>query len=146
MTLYTLREVISILGEKEFGLYNVVFGIVAMFAFINSAMMSATQRFLSISIGRNKTNGVRNTFYGSLLIHLVLAVLVGIFIYLLKDYFLNKVLNINGYYNKLIELFDHMVREKFLQERSRNVFYVDDNYEQLIHKMLGFVAPAIKTY
>ena len=56
------------------------------------------------------------------------------------------VLNINGYYNKLIELFDHMVREKFLQERSRNVFYVDDNYEQLIHKMLGFVAPAIKTY
>ena len=36
--------------------------------------------------------------------------------------------------------------EKFLQERSRNVFYVDDNYEQLIHKMLGFVAPAIKTY
>ena len=56
------------------------------------------------------------------------------------------VLNISGYYNKLIELFDHMVREKFLQERSRNVFYVDDNYEQLIHKMLGFVAPAIKTY
>lgn len=105
VTLYTLREVISILGEKEFGLYNVVFGIVAMFAFINSAMMSATQRFLSISIGRNKTNGVRNTFYCSLLIHLVLAVLVGIFIYLLKDYFLNKVLNINGYLNEAIVVY-----------------------------------------
>jgi len=56
------------------------------------------------------------------------------------------ILNINGYYDKLIELFDHMVSEKFLQERSRNVFYVDDNYEQLIRKMLEFVAPAIKTY
>lgn len=56
------------------------------------------------------------------------------------------VLNINGYYNKLIELFDHMVREKFLQERSRNVFYVDDNYESLLSKMREYEPPAIKTY
>lgn len=56
------------------------------------------------------------------------------------------ILNINGYYDKLIELFDHMVGEKFLQERSRNVFYVDDNYERLIAKMNTFIAPAIKTY
>ena len=56
------------------------------------------------------------------------------------------ILNINSYYDKLIELFDHMVGEKFLQERSRNVFYVDDNHEQLVEKMLTFVPPAIKTY
>lgn len=56
------------------------------------------------------------------------------------------ILNINGYYNKLIELFDHMVVEKFLQERSRNVFYVDDNYESLLNKMHTFEPPAIKTY
>lgn len=56
------------------------------------------------------------------------------------------ILNINGYYNKLIELFDHMVVEKFLQERSRNVFYVDDNYESLLNKMNAYEPPAIKTY
>jgi len=56
------------------------------------------------------------------------------------------ILNINGYYNKLIELFDHMVEEKFLQERSRNVFYVDDNYESLFTKMNTYEPPAIKTY
>lgn len=56
------------------------------------------------------------------------------------------VLNINGYYNKLTELFDHMVREKFLQERSRNVFYIDDNYESLLRKMRTYEPPAIKTY
>lgn len=56
------------------------------------------------------------------------------------------ILNINGYYNKLIELFDHMVAEKFLQERSRNVFYVDDNYESLLNKMNAYAPPAIKTY
>ena len=56
------------------------------------------------------------------------------------------ILNINGYYNKLIELFDHMVEEKFLQERARNVFYVDDNYERLLTKMNNYEPPAIKTY
>lgn len=56
------------------------------------------------------------------------------------------ILNINGYYNKLIELFDHMVSEKFLQERSRNVFYVDEHYESLLNKMHSYEPPAIKTY
>ncbi len=56
------------------------------------------------------------------------------------------ILNINGYYNKLIELFDHMVVENFLQERSRNVFYVDENYERLWDKMQTYEPPAIKTY
>lgn len=56
------------------------------------------------------------------------------------------ILNINGYYDKLVELFDHMVREKFVQERARNVFFVDDNYENLLNKMHAFVPPAIKTY
>jgi len=56
------------------------------------------------------------------------------------------ILNINGYYNKLIELFDHMVVEKFLQERSRNVFYVDEHYESLLNKINAYAPPAIKTY
>jgi hypothetical protein len=56
------------------------------------------------------------------------------------------ILNIDGYYNKLIELFDHMVAEKFLQERARNVFYVDDNYESLLNQMNAYTPPAIKTY
>ena len=56
------------------------------------------------------------------------------------------ILNINGYYNKLIELFDHMMNEKFLQERSHHVFYVDEHYETLLNKMQSFVPPSIKTY
>lgn len=97
VTLYTLREVVSILGTEEFGLYTVVFGVVAMFAFINSAMMSATQRFLSIAIGKNQIKEIRNNFYGSLFIHIGLAILVAILIFLSKDYFLYGILNIDAY-------------------------------------------------
>ncbi|MEG0619069.1 MAG: MATE family efflux transporter [Bacilli bacterium] len=105
VTLYTLREVISILGEKEFGLYTVVFGIVAIFAFINNAMMSATQRFLSIAIGKNKIQEIRNTFYCGLLIHIILAISLTLVIYFLKNYLLNHILNIDGYKDEAIIIY-----------------------------------------
>lgn len=106
VTLYTLREVIAILGPKEFGLYTVVFGIVAMFTFINSAMMSATQRYLSIAIGKNETQEIRNNFYCSLIIHLILAIILTMVIYLLRDYFLYKVLDVNGYQREAIVIYN----------------------------------------
>lgn len=56
------------------------------------------------------------------------------------------ILNINGYYDKLVELFDHMVTEQFVQERARNVFFVDGDHENLLKKMYTFVPPAVKTY
>lgn len=97
VTLYTLREVISILGLEQFGLYTVVFGVVAMFAFVNNAMMSATQRFLSISIGIGIKENITCTFFYSLFIHIILAIIVGIFIFFLRDIFLNQILDVNGY-------------------------------------------------
>ena len=52
VSLYTSRIVLNTLGVEDFGIYNVVGGFVTMFGFLNSAMASATQRFLSFEIGR----------------------------------------------------------------------------------------------
>ena len=49
VSLYTSRVVLSTLGVEDFGIYNVVGGIVAMLGFLNGAMSVATQRFLSMS-------------------------------------------------------------------------------------------------
>ena len=47
ISLYTSRVVLNTLGVEDYGIYNVVGGIVAMFGFINSSMASATQRFIT---------------------------------------------------------------------------------------------------
>ena len=47
VNLYTSRVVLKTLGIEDFGIYNVVGGIITMFAFINSAMASTTQRYLT---------------------------------------------------------------------------------------------------
>lgn len=49
ISLYTSRIVLSTLGEVDYGLYNVVGGIVTMFTFVNFAMTCATNRYLSLS-------------------------------------------------------------------------------------------------
>ena len=52
ISLYTSRVVLNTLGVEDYGIYNVVGGIVAMFGFINSSMASATQRFITFALGK----------------------------------------------------------------------------------------------
>jgi O-antigen/teichoic acid export membrane protein len=73
VTLYTSRIVLSILGAEDFGIYNVVAGIVAMFSFLNNALSISTSRFLSFEIGRKDFVKLQQTFSSSLLIHIILA-------------------------------------------------------------------------
>lgn len=46
IALYTSRAVLNALGVIDFGIYNVVGGIIVIFSFLNNAMASSTQRFL----------------------------------------------------------------------------------------------------
>ena len=52
VTLYTSRVVLRVLGVEDFGIYNVVGGVVALLGFINSSMSISIQRFLSFEMGR----------------------------------------------------------------------------------------------
>ena len=47
VSLYTSRVVLNTLGVEDFGIYNVVGGVVVMFSFLNSSLATATQRFLN---------------------------------------------------------------------------------------------------
>ena len=76
INLYAVRVVLEILGTEDFGIFNVVGGVVVLFAFLNGAMTSATQRFLNFALGRNDTEQVRNVYSASLVIHVLIAVLV----------------------------------------------------------------------
>ena len=51
VSLYTSRVILQVLGIEDFGVYNVVGGIISMFAFLNGGMVSATQRYITFEIG-----------------------------------------------------------------------------------------------
>lgn len=76
VSLYTVRVVLEALGVEDYGIYNVVGGFVSMFAFLNGAMSSATQRFLSFELGNKNYDKLRKTFSMSINIHALIALVV----------------------------------------------------------------------
>jgi len=76
VTLYTSRVILHALGVSDYGIYNIVGGVVAMFGFINGAMASSTQRYLSFDIGKGDLEALKKTFSASLTVHLMIAVFV----------------------------------------------------------------------
>lgn len=76
VSLYTSRVILNTLGVEDYGIYNVVGGVVTMFGFFNGAMASATQRFLSYEIGKGDFVQLRKTFNATQVIHIGIAVLI----------------------------------------------------------------------
>lgn len=76
VSLYTSRVVLATLGVEDYGIYNVVGGVVAMFGFINGAMSTATQRYLTFELGKGNFEGQQKVFTTSIQIHFLIALIV----------------------------------------------------------------------
>lgn len=94
VSLYTSRVVLNVLGVEDFGIYNVVGGIVVMFSFLNGAMAQSTQRFLAFELGRGDFRQLQKVFSLSLTLHIGIALLVLIMAETLGLWFLNTQMNI----------------------------------------------------
>lgn len=92
--LYTSRVVLSTLGVSDYGIYNVVGGIVAILAFLNSALASASQRFIAFELGHGNANKLKEIFCASESIHIALAVIIFILAETIGLWFVNTHLNI----------------------------------------------------
>lgn len=76
ISLYTSRVILRTLGVEDFGIYNVVGGVVAMFGFINGSMTSATQRYITFSLGKGDIKNLQKVFSTALQIHFLIAGLI----------------------------------------------------------------------
>lgn len=74
--LYTSRILLQVLGVEDFGIYNVVAGFVAMFAFLNTSMNNAIQRFYNYELGKNGEDGMRRVYNCSLIAQVLIALVI----------------------------------------------------------------------
>ena len=94
VNLYASRVILSSLGEIDYGIYNVVGGIVAMFIFLNTAMVASSQRFIAFEQGHSDIKRQRSVFSTSVLIHLLIAGIVLVAAETIGLWFLNHKMNI----------------------------------------------------
>lgn len=136
VSLYTSRVVLSVLGVDDFGIYNVVAGVVTMFSFLNSAMAVATQRYLSFEIGKENKNQLNKVFVTSMNIHLLIGVVVLVISETIGLWFLN---------NKLTIPADRMQTANWIYQFSilsfvATICKVPYNASIISHEKMGFFA------
>lgn len=77
--LYTSRVVLNTLGVTDYGIYNVVGGVIAMLGFLTSSMAAASSRFITFDLGRGDMAVMKRTFGNIKSIHLILAGIILLF-------------------------------------------------------------------
>ena len=93
VSLYTSRVILNTLGIEDYGIYNVVGGIVTMFAFLNSAMITSTQRYITYALGKGNMNRLGVVFSTSIHIHAIIALIIIV---------LAETIGMWFFYNKLV--------------------------------------------
>lgn len=76
VSLYTSRVVLNTLGVEDYGVYNVTGGVIALFSFINTAMSSATQRYITYALGKGDKQRLSVVFNTSIIIHIAISAFV----------------------------------------------------------------------
>ncbi len=94
VSLFASRLVLNALGVSDYGLYNVVGGIVTVLNVINTAMVSTTYRYLSFEIGKKNEGNPNRIFNTSFIIHSCFSLLILILGFTIGLWYVNNYLNI----------------------------------------------------
>lgn len=94
ISFYTSRVILSNLGVSDFGLYNVIGGLVSMFYMITSTLSSAISRFITYELGQNNLKNLKDTFSTSINIQLLISLLIIILSETIGLWFINNKMNI----------------------------------------------------
>lgn len=95
ISLATVPLIFNALGTSDYGLYNLIAGVVSMLAFLNASLTVSTQRYLSVAIGRQGEEDLLNRiFNGAIYLHLVLAVIIILLLEVVGLFLFDGLLNI----------------------------------------------------
>ncbi len=134
--LYTSRVVLQTLGIVDYGLYNVVGGIVSMFVFINNAMVNATTRYITFFLGKKEESMLNTVFNMASVVHLVLGLVI---------LFLGETIGLWFLHNKMQIPADRMTACFWLLQFSiattfLNILYVPYNACVIAHEKMSAFA------
>lgn len=94
VSLYTSRVILNALGVEDFGIYNVVGGVVAMFSVISGSLSTAISRFITYELGKGDQSKLNKIFSASVTIQLLLSLVIVVLIESLGVWFLNAKMTI----------------------------------------------------
>lgn len=94
VSLYTSRVILNALGVEDFGIYNVVGGVVAMFSVISGSLSAAISRFITYELGKGDQSKLNKIFSASVTIQLLLSLIIVVLVESVGVWFLNSKMTI----------------------------------------------------
>lgn len=95
VSFYTSRVLLDVLGENDYGLYNVVGGVVVIIAFINKAMSTSSLRYITFEIGKKDFKRLKIVLNSSLHVHGIISLIILVIGETIGLWFFYNVLNIS---------------------------------------------------
>lgn len=89
VSLFTSRVVLNTLGVEDYGIYNVVGGVVSMFSIISGSLSAAISRFITVELAKGDADKLKKTFSASVTIQLLLSLIIVVLIESIGVWFLN---------------------------------------------------------
>lgn len=93
ISLYATRLVLNLLGAADYGLFNLISGVIAMLSFLNMAMTISTQRYMSFHLGTKDAHKLKVVFNSSVLLHFILGLALVVLFEVAGSYLFDHVLN-----------------------------------------------------
>lgn len=115
ISFFTARITLTALGVTDYGINNVVGGLVSMFSLLSGSLSSSTSRFMTYGLGEGNREKLKRIFVTSINIHIVLVVVVVIAIETIGVWFLN---------NKMVIPADRLYAANWVLQCSVVVFAV----------------------
>lgn len=76
ISLVSVPMILNALGKSDYGLYNLIAGVISMLSFLNSSMSITTQRYLSVAMGENNKDKLNTIYNVSLVLHFVVGLVI----------------------------------------------------------------------
>lgn len=92
--LYSVRIILAALGAEDYGIYNVVAGVIAMLGFISSTLSATSIRFISVNQGTHDAAKVRDAFRKCFHLHFIMGLLISTALAIVGLFLFNGFLNI----------------------------------------------------
>ena len=92
--LFTSRIILKTLGGEDYGTYNVVGGVVGMFAIVSSSMSTSISRFITYELGKNNKQRLNKIFSTAINVQLLMGLIVVVLMEAVGVWFLNTQMNI----------------------------------------------------
>tara|TARA_R110002167_G_scaffold25703_2_gene88972 strand:- start:12555 stop:14078 length:1524 start_codon:yes stop_codon:yes gene_type:complete len=96
ISLYSVRLILKALGSQDYGIFSLVAGVIAMLSFLNGAMTTSSQRYISFYLGAKNKSKILEVFKSTVFLHFVIAIVIVVVLEVLGLFIFDGFLNIPG--------------------------------------------------